>query len=187
MQATAHGSSPGKYFCASFDYDNDGRESLCRARRSASLKERNLHCVEVVRSGDAELPERRFAGRGRGRVRAPEADIRAVEGERHAVHRRGARHPRQRREAFDQSLIEARAVNLFRIPRTRQHNIERQHVRGVEAGIGVHQRDEAAHHQTRADEQHERQRDLGRRADCACGCARAPALRRCVRLLSAIR
>jgi hypothetical protein len=70
-------------------------------------------------------------------------------------------------------------VQLIRIgePIGRERQPHRQQVRRVEAGVDVHQPEEAAHHEPRSDQQHERQRHFGHDEDVANAAASEAAAR----------
>jgi hypothetical protein len=78
-----------------------------------------------------------------------------------SLHHRGRLHARRRLQAIDQVVEERYAPRLLGIFRCRKHQPERRQIAAVEAGVEPHQPPEAAQHESRADHEHHRERDLG--------------------------
>jgi hypothetical protein len=162
-QALAHGGLQRKGFRLEQIVDDDplGRGGLLvdivvGVGERAALEQARPQRLEVARQHQVEvgLPKRARVGERRGG--APSAvDQPAVEGQwRRGCHRLDARNDAQ---PLLHLLHEGGAVRSLRERRLEE---ERQYVCSVEARLYAPERHEAAKHQARADEQHERQGDF---------------------------
>ena len=137
----------------------------------------DLHRLEVAGRDDADVGERIFGGRRLlsfdvERQRAGGADV----VQRHRRHRGGVHHAGRAAQALDHVLVEAHLRRAL-ILRRRQQHARGDEVGAIEAGTHLQQLREAARHQSGADEQHQRERDLdhdqsaqhvGARMGCRC-------------------
>ena len=125
----------------------------CPARNDWRPREREITGLHEV--GDCLLKQR---GIGRSSQRAVAREgVGAIEGER--SRRRGIHHSRQRLQALERGPLE-RPAGLGALCAVVLDD-ERQHAARIEAGVGVLQGHERADHQARANQQHERQSNLG--------------------------
>ena len=151
-----------------------GRSRVVGEGHVAPAHERQSHGGEVARQYGAVRRHRRLA-RKRGRPpldgvgKAPD-----VARDRNVVDRADGRGSRDRGEAIEDLAVEGRPQSGRRVAGARDGDLERHDARRVPAGVDRLQGEEAPRHQAGADQQDDRDRDLGGDEDVAQAAALAP-------------
>ena len=154
------------------DDDDAGRAFTILRVEVAPAQDGDVQGLEVVqgdRAGEGDVVGHVLAAAARalaaagavGRVlpRDHHAALPARAAERRRAHQRRRLHARQRRHTLQRTPVELLPLRL-RVAQQVDVERHRQHVLRVEAGVNALRPLEAAQEQARADEQHQRQRDL---------------------------
>ena len=163
------GSSPGHARLRErlVDHRDQRRLQIVAIGEVAPLQQRNPHRLEVVGRDDVEA---RLRHRRRIRRRLSfdgVADHAAVAAERHRAHQRRRLHAGNRPHALDRALEEPRDVLRLRVLALRQAELQREHVRRVEAERRLLHRQQALDQQHRHRDQRHRHRHLDDGEDVA--------------------
>src|SRR5205085_2667059 len=150
-----------KYFGESLVDDHHGWRGLrvC-VREGPTVKDWNAHDAEVVRADCVVARGVSLAGR---EGRSPR-DVEGSEGvngaERQKPRHRSRLHAGQSAHALDGAAVEGRAAVFVGELRGVERDAQCEHAFGRVAGVCVYKADEASDEEARADQEHERERDL---------------------------
>jgi hypothetical protein len=140
--------------------DDNGRRGLCVVSgKGAAFHHAHAHCCEVIGIDDPVFGHRPLS-RQRWRAAIDVEAGRATTIEWNVGHDAGRAYPRDVAQPLEQSIVEGDLFFALRIFRHRKRDERGQDMVGFESGIDREQTRETSDHQSRPDQEYERERDL---------------------------